>query len=242
MPFDFLRRKKGEDAKPAETGTGRRLYAARGIAFDGLTEEWRLTGLMQIEGRLSDALNKRHAVPITEVRWAPVDGSAPLTDAPGLRSIDPYDLIVVLAGEGSQPPLTDEERAALSWSRGRERTQTPAVRKRRVAPPADQTSMVRPGAGRLCRRMSRVRRFGTTGWSRTSSRLCRRGCPGREAVTHLALTISSSLPSPVIRGLIGRPTSVTRFAFPKPRFTRGDSCSATVVTAYFACAFVSQLA
>ena len=68
---------------------------------------------MQIEGRLSDALNKRHAVPITEVRWAPVDGSAPLTDAPGLRSIDPYDLIVVLAGEGSQPPLTDEERAAF---------------------------------------------------------------------------------------------------------------------------------
>ena len=113
MPFDFLRRKKGEDAKPAETGTGRRLYTARRIAFDGLTEEWRLTGLMQIEGRLSDALNKRHAVPITEVRWAPVDGSAPLTDAPGLRSIDPYDLIVVLAGEGSQPPLTDEERAAF---------------------------------------------------------------------------------------------------------------------------------
>jgi hypothetical protein len=113
VPFDFLRRKKSEDAKPAETGTGRRSYTARGIAFDGLTEEWRLTGLMQIEGRLSDALNKRHAVPITEVRWAPIDGSAPLTDAPGLRSIDPYDLIVVLAGEGSQPPLTDEERAAF---------------------------------------------------------------------------------------------------------------------------------
>jgi len=39
--------------------------------------------------------------------------------------------------------------------------------------------------------------------------------------------------------LIGRQTSVTRFAFPKPGSTRGDSCSATVVTAYFACASAS---
>jgi hypothetical protein len=114
VPFEFLRRgKKDKDAKRAEAAPGGRPSSARGIAFDGLTEEWRLTGLMQIEGRLSDALNKRHAVPITEVRWAPVDGSGPLTDAPGLKSIDPYDLIVVLAGEGSQPPLSEEERAAF---------------------------------------------------------------------------------------------------------------------------------
>jgi hypothetical protein len=113
VPFDFLRRGKADkDAKPAAAPRGR-SYSARGIAFDGLTEEWRLTGLMQIEGRLSDALNKRHAVPITDVHWAPVDGSGPLTEAPGLKSIDPYDLIVVLAGEGSQPPLTEEERAAF---------------------------------------------------------------------------------------------------------------------------------
>jgi hypothetical protein len=113
VPFDFLRRRKTEEAKPAESTGGRRSYTARGIAFDGLTEEWRLTGVMQLEGRLSDALNKRHAVPITEVQWAPVDGSAPLTDAPGLKSVDPYDLILVLAGEDTQPPLTEEERAAF---------------------------------------------------------------------------------------------------------------------------------
>jgi hypothetical protein len=67
---------------------------------------------MQIEGRLSDALNKREAIAISDVQWAPIDGSAPLVAAPGLRSVDPYDLIVVLAGEGSMPELTETERAA----------------------------------------------------------------------------------------------------------------------------------
>ena len=32
--------------------------------------------------------------------------------APGLKSVDPYDLILVLAGADSMPELTDEERAA----------------------------------------------------------------------------------------------------------------------------------
>jgi hypothetical protein len=32
---------------------------------------------------------------------------------PGLKSLDPYDLIIVLAGEDSQPPLSDSERAAF---------------------------------------------------------------------------------------------------------------------------------
>ena len=35
-----------------------------------------------------------------------------MVEAPGLKSIDPYDLILVLAGEGSMPELTDAERAA----------------------------------------------------------------------------------------------------------------------------------
>jgi hypothetical protein len=61
---------------------------------------------------LSDALNKREAIAISDVQWAPVDGSAALEPAPGLKAVDPYDLIVVLAGEGTLPPLTDAERTA----------------------------------------------------------------------------------------------------------------------------------
>jgi hypothetical protein len=86
--------------------------SADGISFDGLTEEWRLVGVMAASGRLSDALNRRDAMAIRDVSWAPLDGSEPFSPVPGLRSIDPYDLIVVLAGEGSLPDFTDDEKAA----------------------------------------------------------------------------------------------------------------------------------
>jgi hypothetical protein len=111
VPFDFLKRKKDEPAAepveaPVEASPG------RGIAFLAVTEEWRLEGRMDVDGRLSDVLNKRDSVPIDDVRWAPVDGSGPMTEAPGLRAIDPYDLILVLAGETSLPPMTEDERTA----------------------------------------------------------------------------------------------------------------------------------
>ena len=78
MPLNFLRRKKAAPAPPREQ-PGAVVAASRraGIAFDGVTEEWRLIGRMSIEGRLSDALNKREAIAITDVTWAPIDGSEP---------------------------------------------------------------------------------------------------------------------------------------------------------------------
>jgi hypothetical protein len=113
VPFHFGRKK---DAAPGPVGgaapSATQAWAANGIAFDGLTEEWRLVGRMHIEGRLSDVLNRREAIPIGDVQWAPVDGSGALTPVPGLKSVDPYDLIVVLAGEGTLPPLSESEKAA----------------------------------------------------------------------------------------------------------------------------------
>lgn len=108
MPFDFLKRKRGSDAEragpPAEA-------VVAGVAFDALTEDWRLIGRMLIEGRVSDALNKREAIAIVDVRWAPIDGSQPLGPAPGLRSVDPYDLILVLAADDSLPESSEERTA-----------------------------------------------------------------------------------------------------------------------------------
>jgi hypothetical protein len=113
VPLNFLRRKKAEAPKrAAATPTSTARVSRTGVAFDGVTEEWRLVGRMNVEGRLSDALNKRESIAIHDVRWAPIDGSAPLVEAPGLKSVDPYDLILVLAGEGSMPELTDSERVA----------------------------------------------------------------------------------------------------------------------------------
>ena len=111
MPLGFLRRKKGADqaaptAKPVAAGT-----SGRGVPFDGLTEEWRLNGVMHIEGRLSDVLNRRDTIQISDVTWAPVDGSRGFEPAPGLQSIDPYDLIAVLAGPQTLP-TSESERLA----------------------------------------------------------------------------------------------------------------------------------
>ena len=111
MPFDFLRRRKDE-AAATDPNAGRGRPPGRGVPFDGLTEEWRIVGKMHVEGRLSDALNKREAIALSAIRWAPIDGSEPLTDAPGLKTVDPYDLIIVLAGEDTLPPVGDQERAA----------------------------------------------------------------------------------------------------------------------------------
>jgi hypothetical protein len=111
VPFDFLKRKKG----PPTAGETRPPTAdggAAGIPFEGLTEDWHLVGRMVIGGRLSDALNKREPIPIVEVAWAPADGSGPLAPAPGLRSVDPYDLVIVLAGDDSLPAMSEEERTA----------------------------------------------------------------------------------------------------------------------------------
>ncbi|MGZ8528376.1 MAG: hypothetical protein ACXWWR_06230 [Candidatus Limnocylindrales bacterium] len=114
MPFDFLRKNKrpAEEPKPAPATSDIPTVTAKGIAFDGLTEEWRLVGAMQLQGRLSDVLNRRESIPISDVSWAPIDGSEPFSPAPGLKAIDPYDLIVVLAGQTTLPLMSDEEKAA----------------------------------------------------------------------------------------------------------------------------------
>ncbi len=110
MPFDFLRRRKGaaEGTAPADvTGQGE-----RGVPFDGMTEEWRLVGTMQIEGRLSDAVNRREPITLSEVSWAPIDGTEALTPVPGLKTIDPYDLILIMAGQTTLPTMSDTEKVA----------------------------------------------------------------------------------------------------------------------------------
>ena len=115
MPFDFLKRKKvdgGGKAPAAGQPAPGHARSGRGVPFDGLTEEWRIVGNMEVSGRLSDALNKRESITISDVQWAPVNGSEPLAPAPGLKAVDPYDLIIVLASETSLPPLNDEERTA----------------------------------------------------------------------------------------------------------------------------------
>jgi hypothetical protein len=112
VPFDFLKRKKGPPAAAGDAKSGAAKSIPSGIPFDGLTEDWRLVGRMIIDGRLSDSLNKREPIPIEDVTWAPADGSEPLAPAPGLKSVDPYDMVIVLTGDDSLPGQSADERSA----------------------------------------------------------------------------------------------------------------------------------
>jgi len=123
MPFGFHRRDSAAKTKAAagraagtparSTGAGRDARTRTGVPFDGLTEDWRIVGFMELDGRLLDILNRRESIPIGDVTWSTLDAVADLQPAPGLQKVDPYDLIVVLAGDRTLPPLNDAERAAL---------------------------------------------------------------------------------------------------------------------------------
>jgi hypothetical protein len=113
MPFGFGRKKDAAPAAgPAATATRSAAGELRPIRFHGFTEDWRLEGEMHISGRLLDLLNQRESVPVSDVKWAPADGSAPLEPAPGIQSLDPYDLIVAIADADSLEARTDDERSA----------------------------------------------------------------------------------------------------------------------------------
>jgi hypothetical protein len=116
VPLGFLRRRKDGNEPDDASGSGPGTAATappdgESIPFDGLTEEWRLVGRMLISGRLTDVLNRREAIAISNVQWAPIDGSGPMEPAPGLKSIDPYDLIAVLAAPQTLA-YSETERAA----------------------------------------------------------------------------------------------------------------------------------
>ncbi|MET1231252.1 MAG: hypothetical protein ABWY52_00205 [Candidatus Limnocylindrales bacterium] len=110
MPFKLFGRGESRPQEERPVPASERLPP--GIPFEALTEEWHLVGVMEVSGRLSDALNRREAISLAGVSWAPIDGNGPFEPAPGLRSVDAYDLIVVLGGVDSQPALDEKQREA----------------------------------------------------------------------------------------------------------------------------------
>ncbi|MES2210735.1 MAG: hypothetical protein V4515_11215 [Chloroflexota bacterium] len=112
MPFGFGRKKDEAVAHVDPEVPVVDPHAPRAVQFRGFTEDWRLEGAMELSGRLLDLLNQRDTISVTDVRWAPLDGSADLEPAPGIRIVDPYDLIIVVAGSDTLAGRTDDERSA----------------------------------------------------------------------------------------------------------------------------------
>jgi hypothetical protein len=108
--FDFFRRKAAPAA--GQAAEGRPAGAEPGVPIDACTEDWRIRGRVSVEGRLLDALNRRDPIGIISAEWAPVDGSAPFEAVPGLRTLDPFDLLLVFARPETMPARTPDETAA----------------------------------------------------------------------------------------------------------------------------------
>jgi hypothetical protein len=95
-----------ERANAASPSDGEAASAFR-IVFDGLTEEWRLFGMMEISERLSDTLNAGGPLKVMDISWAPSDGSRPLEPAPAFRSVAAEDFVIVFAGYDTIPRKPD---------------------------------------------------------------------------------------------------------------------------------------
>ena len=121
VPFDFLKKGKPQPA-PADPPTSRRGARSGqrdaggdrpGIAFDGLTEEWRLVGRdgdRRPARRTSSTGASRSRSATSTGRRSTGRRRSPRRRA--CEAIDPYDLIVVLAGETTLPAMSDDEKAA----------------------------------------------------------------------------------------------------------------------------------
>lgn len=111
MPFGFGRKDVEPTAVPVDPPSpGPDMD--RSVEFEGFTADWRLEGRLVISGRLLDVINLREAIRVTDMRWAPLDGSSGLEPASGIQEIDPYDLIVIIAGSDTLAAMTNDERAA----------------------------------------------------------------------------------------------------------------------------------
>jgi hypothetical protein len=87
-----------------------------GIAFDGLTEDWRIVGRIVPTAQAADpidsiarSLNNRDPVELHDTQWASLDEPDALEPAPGLSRMSAYDLVAIVAGDPGEPPMSDGE-------------------------------------------------------------------------------------------------------------------------------------
>ncbi len=113
MPFELFRHRDRAASTPGGGGGATGTGASSAAPFEAFTEDRRIVGRVQVEGRLSDALNRRVPLPVFAVSTAPLATRDRLDETPELHELDPYELVVVASGPDSQSPMTSEQRAAV---------------------------------------------------------------------------------------------------------------------------------
>jgi hypothetical protein len=103
---------------PGAGGTGIVVTRKRPGHFIALTEDGRIDAMLAQGGvKLADALEKRAAISVNNAHQGPNDLSAPLVPAPGVKSVDPYDISIVMPAEDGEPVVSDADRNA--WAKFR---------------------------------------------------------------------------------------------------------------------------
>jgi len=77
-----------------------------------LSEDGRIDAVLNQGGKLADLLEKRAAINVKDAQRGPSDGSS-LAPAAAVKSIDPYDITVIMPAADGEPAVSEAERDAL---------------------------------------------------------------------------------------------------------------------------------
>ena len=92
-------------------GTGFIATRKRPGHFVALSEDGRIDATLSQNGlKLADALEKRAAIPVDNAQQGANDLSTPLGPAGGVKSIDPYDVTIVMPALDGEPVVSDADR------------------------------------------------------------------------------------------------------------------------------------
>jgi hypothetical protein len=103
---------------PVAGSTGIVVSRKRPGHFVALTEDGRIDAVLAQGGiKLAAALEKRAAIGVSNAQQGSNDLSVPLVPAPSVKTVDPYDISIVMPAEDGEPVVSEADRDA--WSRFR---------------------------------------------------------------------------------------------------------------------------
>jgi hypothetical protein len=98
---------------PAMLATGAPVTKKRPGHFVALTDDDRIDAVLAQGGsKLGALLEKRAPININNILRGPADGSAALTPVYGDKSVDPYDVAIVMPAVDGEPIVSDAEKDA----------------------------------------------------------------------------------------------------------------------------------